>query len=613
MFTLKIAGADKTGLIKAHSLRIKRAAEGRNECSFTLIVPYASYNPAIGAEVIAKLDDTSVFGGVIKERRIQRLNKNGVIYSSVQVTCQGYNHIPKRRTVQYRPDNVSAGHAVRYMLENVLSDEGITEGIIEDGIALFGYDAELKSVRDILDDLAESCGFKWFIDDEKKLFFLKSDTVEDAPYQIVESGAAFTDFLEVEVTDTLEGYRNKQFVRAGDRVIVRQNDAEISARAAVEGGTGVYGEVEENSNVQERSDAESLAEELLFRYGSHVPATLSFKTNTPGFDAGQRLYADLPSYGAIGSYLVEQVDISDAGKGQLQFQVYAVKKNFEKTTKRKDTWQDYFQKLVNGSRFGSGNNEEGAIIYSSDALVIDTNEKVTLNLSPTVSTTTHLYLAFTITGNATVASQLLIKLQFNGETVRTYRHVLSQGNNTLSVSTIITSVRAGSHSIRLLLSMASGSLTLAAGEHDGYIRAVGMAGIGTAPPEANWVEPVAYVDLSGNVQIIDSVVFSPTVNQDATHLVPYLDISSEVSEEFEIDTTGVDNCLWFRYPLALSFHGRACVPFIIVEIKISMQPNTMQAMAEIRPAVLQIAAKTAVMSEKITALATIQNANVEVI
>ncbi|MEN8493482.1 hypothetical protein ABFB50_00650 [Dehalococcoides sp. THU3] len=613
MFTLHVAGVDKTGLIKAHSLRIKREAEGRNECGFTLIAPYSNYNPAIGAEVIARLDDYVVFGGVIKERRIQRLNKNGVIYSSVQVTGQGYNHIPKRRTVQYRPDNVSAGHAVRYMLENVLTDEGITEGIIEDGIALFGYDAELKSVRDILDDLAQSCSFKWYIDDEKKLFFLKSDTVDDAPFQIIESSAEFTDFSEVEVTDTLEGYRNKQFVRAGDRIIVKQNDSEILARAAVEGGTGVYGEVEENTNVQERTDAENLAEELLFRYGSHVPATLRFKTNTHGFDAGQRLYADLPSYGAIGSYLIEQVDISDAGKGSLQFQVYAVKKNFEKTTKRKDTWLDYFQKLVKSSRYGSGSNEEGAIIYSSDPLVIDANERTTLNLSPTVSTTTHLYLAFTITGNATTSSQLQIKLQFNGETVRTYRQVLNQGNNTISVSTIITSVRAGSHSVRLLLSMANGNLTIAAGEHDGYIRAVGMAGIGTAPPEANWVEPVAYIDMQGNIQIIDSVVLPPPTNQEYIKLVAYQDTAREVLEDWDIDTTGVDNCLWFRYPLALSFHGRACVPFIIVEIKISMEPNTLQAMAEIRPALLIIAQKTAVNPESLRATATINNANVEVI
>jgi hypothetical protein len=246
MFSLKISGADQTGILKSHSLRIKRAAEGRNECSFTLISPYASYNPAIGAEVVARLDGTIVFGGVIKERRIGRLNKNGIVYSSIQVACQGYNHIPKRRTIQYRPDNVSAGHAVRYMLENVLKAEGITGGMIEDGIALFGYDAELKSVRDVLDDLAESSGFKWYIDDEKRLFFLRSDTIPDAPFQLIEEGGQFTDFSNVEVTDTLEGYRNKQFVRAGDRIIVMQNDSEIAARSAVEGGTGVYGEVEKN-------------------------------------------------------------------------------------------------------------------------------------------------------------------------------------------------------------------------------------------------------------------------------------------------------------------------------------------------------------------------------
>ncbi|HCS73352.1 MAG TPA: hypothetical protein DIW17_05700 [Clostridiales bacterium] len=613
MFSLVIAGLNKTNILKTGSLRIKRAAEGRNECGFTLVTPFISYSPAIGAEVVASLDGKVVFGGVIKERKIQRLNRNGTIYSSVTVTCQGYNHIPKRRTIQYQPDSVSAGNAVKYMLENVLSSEGITEGLIEDGIMLYGYDADLKSVREVLDDLAGSCGYKWYIDDEKQLFFLKNDTVPEAPFELLEQGGSFTDYKDVEVTDSLEGYRNKQFVRAGDRIVTLQNDTEIAARAAVEGGTGVYGEVEENSNVQERNDALALAEELLARYGEHIPATISFTTNTAGFDAGQRLHVSLPSLGASGNYLIEQVDISEAGNGLLQFTIGAVKKNFEKTTKRKETWQDYFQGLVNGGTGSKGSNEEGALVYSSETLVIGTTDKTTLNLSPTVSNTTHLYLSFTITGNTTNAAQLQVNLQFNGETVRTYKHLLNAGYNTMSVSTIISSVKAGSHSVRLVLSLSSGTLTIAAGEHDGYIRAIGMAGIGTAPPEVNWVEPIGFVSVGGGITIFDVVSVETPTAVNLEKQVFYINTERAVTEENIIDTTGVDNCLWFRYPEALAFHARACVPFFVLQIKFGMEPNALKATVRIKPPVLTIQEKTAINPDSIMLLAAMNNANVEVV
>ncbi|WP_094550229.1 hypothetical protein [Petroclostridium xylanilyticum] len=518
---LTIAGEDKTAILKSKTLHIKRCAEGRNECSFSLITPYATYSPPIGAEVIVTLDNRLCFGGVIKERRLKRLNSRGVIYSSIKVSCQGYNHIPRRRTIQYNPDNISAGQAVRYMIENVLSEEGITEGVIEDGITLYNYDANCKPIRDILDDLAEACGFKWYIDDHKALHFLREEEVIEAPYSLIEGGA-FTDFGEVEVTDTLEGYRNKQFVKSGDMVVVVENKNEIQARATVEGGTGVYGEVMENTTVQSNADALALADELLSRYGQHIPATLSFSTFTWGFDGGQRLHVDLPSFGASGSYLIEQLDITDMGNGTFKFSIDSVKKNFEKSSKRKENWVDYFHNIIKevktAKRSSSGN--EGALVYSSSALTITSTPQVTLNLSPSVSEMTHLYLAFTITGTANVASQLTVDLQYNGNVLRTYKHTLAVGYNTFSVSTIIASVKAGGHSVKLLASVSSGTLSVGEGGHEGYIRAVGMAGIGTAPPEANVVEPLSYFDVgSGRVLTIDLVTITEDVGSQVVETV----------------------------------------------------------------------------------------------
>jgi hypothetical protein len=481
---LSISGEDKTSILKARTLNIKRRAEGRNECGFSLAMPYASYNPPIGAEVVVSSDGQVIFGGVVKERRIQRLNSKGVMYCLIRIFCQGYNHIPKRRTIQYNPDNITAGAAIRHMLETVLYQEGIQEGVIEDGIVLHNYNAYCRSVRDILDDLAEACGFKWYIDEQKLLYFLREDEIRNAPYSIIENGS-FTDFGEVEVEDSLEGYRNKQFVKSGDIVAVVENSDEIASRIAIEGGTGVYGDVLENTTVQTTEDAENLANDLLNRYGQHVPAALSFSTFTSGFDAGQRLEVNLPSLGASGSYLIEEMGISDVGNGVLKYSIDAVKKNFDKTSKRKANWIDFFQGLVKGGSQGSDALEGVQTYVNKEVLSISGNQVEGMKITASTSRSAHLHAGFTLTGSATADNMLLTAvLECGGKTQRTYKQALKVGYNTVSATTVITAVQAGTVTVRLLLSCEGGTFNVEASCHDGYIRAVGLADTSTRLPEA---------------------------------------------------------------------------------------------------------------------------------
>ena len=93
----------------------------------------------------------------------------------------------------------------------------------------------------------------------------------------------------------------------------------------------------------------------------------------------------------------------------------------------------------------------------------------------------------------------------------------------------------------------------------------------------------------------------------------YINTERAVTEENIIDTTGVDNCLWFRYPEALAFHARACVPFFVLQIKFGMEPNALKATVRIKPPVLTIQEKTAINPDSIMLLAAMNNANVEVV
>lgn len=510
---LSIAGVDKTGILKAKTLSIKRRAEGRNECSFTLLTPYASYNPPIGADVIVSSEGLIVFGGIIKERRLQRLELKGIMYCQIRIFCQGYNHIPKRRTIQYNPDGVTAGAAVRHMLGTVLSQEGIQEGVIEEGMTLHNYIASCKSVRDILDDLADACGFKWYIDDQKALYFLKEDTAPAAPFSLLESGS-FTDFSEVEVEDSFEGYRNKQFVKSGDTIAVVENKAEITSRIAIEGGTGVYGDVYENSTVQTTADAQSLADDLLNRYGQHIPSAIAFVTYTPGFDAGQRLQVELPSLGASGAYLIETVDISDMGNSTLKYSVTAVKKNFEKTSKRKADWVDYFECMLKGGAAASTDSLEGVQTYiNAEALAVSSTQIEGMKISASTSRNTHIYVGFTLAGSASADNALLTAvLQCNGTIARTYKQVLKQGYNVVSATTVIAALPAGAVSIRLLLVCEGGVFDIDANYHDGYIRAIGLADTPKRLPEAFVALTITRDDVATAAESFDIGFPDDTVN-----------------------------------------------------------------------------------------------------
>ena len=100
---------------------------------------------------------------------------------------------------------------------DLLAQEGITAGVIQQGAFLTEYDVYTMSVKDILDELAEKSSFKWFIDSNKQLFF--GDEVEVQPTSLKidenQTGGNYIDFSNVRYETTLEDYHNKCFEVGG--------------------------------------------------------------------------------------------------------------------------------------------------------------------------------------------------------------------------------------------------------------------------------------------------------------------------------------------------------------------------------------------------------------
>jgi hypothetical protein len=364
--TIEILGVDKTGLLMAGTLRIVRRADHRNDCSFSLLTTAAGYLPAVGQDVKITDGTKTLFGGVIKNIIKRRpgvgVGENTLI--EVEIASDGYYGIPARRTPgQWSYNNKTCGYIVDDVVTRLLADEGVTAGTIEDGATLIEYDSSGFQAKDILDDMAAASGYKWYIDDEKALHFVDEDTIVDAEHDITEDGE-FTDFGDVIVEETLDNYRNKQFVVGGigddghTIMVIDEDTDEIADQQDREGGstysTGVYGNVIEDGNIETVEDAEIVAADALKLYGV-IPQTVSFVSRTLDWDAGTRLKVNLPTFGISEEkyYLIEECIIEDEDGKNLKCTIHASARRADSfSTKRTQKGIDYFTSLVKAAKAG---------------------------------------------------------------------------------------------------------------------------------------------------------------------------------------------------------------------------------------------------------------------
>lgn len=366
MIQILINGVDLATLpktnVKIGSFNLSLRADNRHKCSLTLITTAASFIPRTGQDLQVFIDTALVFGGIIKTIPKNRpgagTGVDTIIF--VDITSDGYQAIPSRRTVTLFRKNVTAGDIVRETVVKFLSQEGITEGTILAGASIDVYDQRVKSLKEVFDELADMSGFKWFIDNNKALQFKQEDPVVVAAHDIIEGGI-FTDFRDVNIEENSDNYRNKQFVVGAVQddgrslFFFKELTDEVLARQGIEGGTGVYGNVLQDTNINNLVDAEAAADNLLKRHGK-MPIELSFNSDAIDWIAGTKLKVNLPTFDLSTDtfFLIENVNIRESSSGHLRSFISATMRNDTNfSTQRTENYIDYFSKLVkkqNGSQ-----------------------------------------------------------------------------------------------------------------------------------------------------------------------------------------------------------------------------------------------------------------------
>ncbi len=106
-------------------------------------------------------------------------------------------------------------------------------------------------------------------------------------------------------------------------IIVRTDATAVSERQSVEGGSGVYENLETDSRIEDQTMGNAHADALLRKYGE-LATVLSFQTEINGLRSGQLLTVDLPTLGVYNEeYLITSVQTRDVGGQWAQYTVQA--------------------------------------------------------------------------------------------------------------------------------------------------------------------------------------------------------------------------------------------------------------------------------------------------
>lgn len=201
----------------------------KGTCKFNVLDPYNNYDLDKGQPVVITDDGTHIFSGYIWTADGSKLGIEGTQY---KVKCVGMAYLASKRVVAYVEKDVLAGQVVKDIVDNILTDEGVsyTASSVKDGPTLSEAAFNYVSCEQALDAIAEHAGAYWWKIDKDKVIHFKPRSEQSAPFNI-ESRA---DILEKPKTRFGNpNYRNRQYIQGrsttDQQTAIREGDGNKNA------------------------------------------------------------------------------------------------------------------------------------------------------------------------------------------------------------------------------------------------------------------------------------------------------------------------------------------------------------------------------------------------
>ena len=135
--------------------------------------------------------------------------------------------------------------------------------------------------------------------------------------------------------------------------VIEESASEISLRASIEGGGGIYENVQDDDSIEKRGYAIQKAQGLVARF-TPVPTILEFETDDKGLKAGQLLSVNLPTRGddVVGDFLIDSIRSKVLIKtGQAADSPVILRSTVTALSgKHLGSWFEFFRKLQESGR-----------------------------------------------------------------------------------------------------------------------------------------------------------------------------------------------------------------------------------------------------------------------
>lgn len=150
-------------------------------------------------------------------------------------------------------------------------------------------------------------------------------------------------------------------------LIIAREQTEIDDRQTIEGGSGIYENVEDRQEINAATFAYDLANGILRRKGL-IPIVLEYETTDLGLRAGQLLPVSLSAHGLSGNYLISRVEFEMLGTLDHAFR-YRIE---AMTGEALGGWAEFWMKLAKqGRKFTHRENEVVTpVIYNQEEMEV---------------------------------------------------------------------------------------------------------------------------------------------------------------------------------------------------------------------------------------------------
>jgi len=422
---------------KAHMPSIKIVTQDNFSNSASLKIVDNSNFIEMGMELIIRDTVTSeiLFGGLIQEPKKTLLSPEFMV---LDIYAEGYKQIFGRRTFVVDAQNTTAGAIVDQTFTDFIkvgssTSEELTEGNIATGATIENYVKPAEPAMKIYNDLANSSGFKWWVTNEKAFYFQAEPTyVDNTSTKVLTPDKTDAGYINcVDMPTFIEDsskFRTRQFVVGkkleNGSVVGSYTDTTKETAMALIYGSGVFGSVLTNRNINNTSDANDMAETEVKTYVN--PAKIKFKT-----------------YDKINVLELISVDISLLGISSETYKVTKVTKKIDSTlrilstiecekyvaaTKQKRVWTDDFDEMLKSN---NEKDEQKEVLYdewTAGGTIVATTGSDVRTITAIIDTDLPLHTHYTIVGTCAGAGTVTIVVAIDATAKKTYTFDVVAGN-----------------------------------------------------------------------------------------------------------------------------------------------------------------------------------------